>query len=134
MQARLAEMQAEITALRTASQALPPHTPERQTDSARDSDSPSFLFISHSRRDPGALNAARMFAYALRHAVDSIQQQPFCKSCYTGPSGQAQSVPSVDLWFDKEEMSVMGGAGWGEELAGAQVRTPHLLLAHLTPI
>ena len=45
----------------------PPGTPVH--DGAQDSVPRAYLFVSHSRRDAGALNAARMFARAMGRAV-----------------------------------------------------------------
>jgi hypothetical protein len=77
----------------------------------------TFLFISHSRRDGGALNAARMFASALRGSKDA-SGAPYSSACF---QDEAEGiVPKILLWFDKEEMQSMGGAGWADELADAQ--------------
>ena len=112
----------EIAALRTRYEGggqphSPPSTPERVESQSVDL---PHLFVSHSRRDPGALNAARLFAYALKHAVDRVFQKPFCEACYIGPHGGPQRVPQLTLWFDKEAMSTMGGAAWPEVLAAKQ--------------
>ena len=68
------------------------------------------IFVSHSRRDPAALNAV----YALLEALRSEK----------GPNGtpisRAVSSNSVFLWVDKDQMSMYPGASWATMITKAQ--------------
>ncbi len=116
-------LRAEIETLRAGNETLlarlPTHPPGTPPQADADPKELPHLFISHSRRDPGALNAARLFAYAMKHAIDRALDKPFCRACYTGPRGGPAQEPHVTLWFDKE--GIFGAENWPEVLADAQV-------------
>eukprot|EP01043_Picozoa_sp_COSAG02_P039623 COSAG02_NODE_3143_length_7292_cov_20.803698_9_plen_768_part_01 len=118
----------EIRRLRTENESLraqlhqaqagSPGTPPQTDAEPEEEEDLPHLFISHSRRDPGALNAARLFAYAMKHAVDRVLDKPFCQACYMGPREGPEREPQVTLWFDKE--GIFGAESWPEVLAEAQ--------------
>ena len=72
------------------------------------------VFISPSRRDPGAMNMTYCMVYALRYALDD-KGNPLCPVTY---------LPNTDeemwLWVDKEQMADAGGDDWGQILTKAQ--------------
>ena len=59
------------------------------------------VFVSHSRRDPAALNLAYAIVGAWRHGTDE-HGNPFCA---------AAQLPNntVCIWLDKEQMQESGG-------------------------
>ena len=69
-------------------------------------------FVSHSRRDAGALNAVYAMVGALR-LVLKADGAPYSQACFTG---------DVVLWLDKEQMARSGGADWSRILADVQNR------------
>ncbi len=60
------------------------------------------VFISHSRRDPGAINVTYCIIYALRYAVDG-NGNPLCPVTFL-PNGDEE----MWLWVDKEQMADAG--------------------------
>ena len=78
------------------------------------------VFISHSRRDPAALNMAYAIVKAWRWGTEqdsnrSGYDKPFCDAAYL--PGQKNTVV---LWLDKEQMEEAGGADWRLILTQAQ--------------
>ena len=72
------------------------------------------VFISHSRRDPAAVNIAYCIIYALRYATDEVSGEPLCPVTYL------PGEPSMWLWVDKEQMADAGGQDWVQMLTKAQ--------------
>eukprot|EP01051_Picozoa_sp_SAG22_P008084 SAG22_NODE_596_length_8727_cov_107.360338_10_plen_189_part_00 len=60
------------------------------------------IFMSHSRRDPGAINAAYAIVRALRYGRKR-DGQPICKQTYLPGS------PTMFIWIDKEQLKESGG-------------------------
>lgn len=100
------------------------------------------IFISHSRRDPAAINITYAIINALRYAVkddgspicpvtylpgDQAQVQrplPFVLSCCGGAHCVCRvSVAQMWLWLDKEQMADSGGSDWVQILTKAQKKT-----------
>ena len=74
------------------------------------------VFISHSRRDPAAVNIVYTMIYALRYAVTD-DGLPLCTVTYL-PAEQEE----MWLWVDKEQMADAGGDDWVQILTKAQKR------------
>jgi len=72
------------------------------------------IFISYSRRDPGAMNAVYCIVNALRFGVDE-HKQPLCPATYL-PGGKNDMY----IWTDKEQLGDVVGQNWAEELTTAQ--------------
>jgi len=73
------------------------------------------VFVSHSRRDAGPLNATYAVLQALRSKT-MPDGSAFSTACH-----EASRV--VELWTDKEQMAESGGDNWSEILALAQARS-----------
>ena len=76
------------------------------------------IFISYSRRDPGALNAGYAFISAWRHGL-GLEGWPFCVATYL----DGEVPPCCALWTDKEQMAESGGDDWSLILTKAQIRS-----------
>ena len=76
------------------------------------------IFISYSRRDPGALNAGYAFISAWRHGLGP-EGRPFCAATYL----DGEVPPRCALWTDKEQMAESGGDDWSLILTKAQIRS-----------
>lgn len=72
------------------------------------------IFMSHSRRDPAAVNIAYCMIYALRYALND-SGSPLCPVTYL-PGGQEE----MWIWIDKEQMAEAGGDDWVQLLTKAQ--------------
>ena len=80
------------------------------------------VFVSHSRRDPGALNASYALVNALREGAHPASGRPFCAATLCqGAPGDSGGVRAV-LWLDKEQMGESGGEDWARILTLAQKR------------
>jgi hypothetical protein len=78
------------------------HRPGEQMKVLEEDEIRSSVFISHSRRDPAAINIAYCIIYALRYACDD-DGSPICPQTYI-PDGA-----EFALWLDKEQMADAGG-------------------------
>eukprot|EP01051_Picozoa_sp_SAG22_P001216 SAG22_NODE_45_length_24718_cov_12.462448_19_plen_820_part_01 len=90
------------------------------------------VFVSHSRRDPAALNVAYAIVGAWRHGIDESTGEPFCAAALLppAPAGGDGGAPAsagggnkVCLWLDKEQMQESGGNDWNLILTKAQLRS-----------
>jgi serine/threonine protein kinase len=70
------------------------------------------VLISHSRRDPAALNAVYALISALRAHTDPSTGQPFSRHCH-------RDSRRVELWCDKEQLADKGGHEWGKPILRA---------------
>ena len=95
--------------------ALPWNQPSYKRILDLDNEGRHAIFVSHSRRDPAALNAAYALIDAWRRGKDPDTGLPFCASTYTCDGNN-----TVVLWLDKEQMSESGGDDWGTILTQAQ--------------
>ena len=90
------------------------HVPGERAKILDDMEMRKSVFISHSRRDPGAMNMTYCMIYALRYALDD-KGNPLCPVTY---------LPNTDeemwLWVDKEQMADAGGDDWVQILTKAQ--------------
>lgn len=69
------------------------------------------VLISHSRRDPPALNLTYALMHALRAECDDTGV-PFSRHCH-------KSTRTVELWADKEQLSEKGGEDWNRPILQA---------------
>ena len=70
------------------------------------------ILVSHSRRDPAALNLTYAVVDGLRTGMDPETGQPFSKHCH-------KDSRRVELWLDKEQLSQSGGDDWTEPILRA---------------
>eukprot|EP01046_Picozoa_sp_COSAG06_P004191 COSAG06_NODE_173_length_21283_cov_14.116220_3_plen_2197_part_00 len=77
----------------------------------------SAVFISYSRRDPGAMNAVNVIVNLLRWKLRE-DGTPYSRACHSS----AGATPVLVPWMDKEQMAESGGTDWNFVLAEAQIR------------
>ena len=73
------------------------------------------VLVSHSRRDPAALNATYAMIWALRLGTDPDTGAPFSNHCH-------KSSRRVELWTDKEQLAERGGEDWNKPILRAMAK------------
>jgi hypothetical protein len=68
------------------------------------------VFISHSRRDPAALNAVHAIIHSLRSETRA-DGTPICRAVY---------LKAASLWLDTEQLAEVPGSNWSAMLARVQ--------------
>eukprot|EP01044_Picomonas_judraskeda_P014972 COSAG03_NODE_2449_length_2748_cov_14.372971_3_plen_246_part_00 len=70
------------------------------------------VLVSHSRRDPAALNVTYALVSALRRELDPDTGRKFSEHCH-------QDSQRVELWLDNEQLADKGGEGWQRPITRA---------------